>query len=84
MKDKDNNGDKDFLARTKTKRKGDLLKTGTVGRDFLRLMLLGEPWLDRGQCPATYDHNYEGGDSTTRRTCVPCNQEKLSPDRADV
>ena len=37
----------------KIKKRDCLLKTGTVGRDFLRLMLFGEPWLDRGQCPET-------------------------------
>ena len=35
-----------------------LLKTGTVGNDFLRLMLFGEPWLGRGQCPAKIKHHY--------------------------
>ena len=35
-----------------------LLKTGTVGKDFLRLMLFGEPWLGRGQCPANIKHHY--------------------------
>ena len=35
-----------------------LLKTGTVGKDFLRLMLFGEPWLGRGQCPAKIKRHY--------------------------